>query len=38
MVKGAAMETVLLLQKCPPNVAENYAVAVCVMNAVLLKK
>ena len=38
MVKGAAMETVLLLRQCPPIVAENYAVAVCDMNAVLLKK
>jgi hypothetical protein len=38
MVKGAALETVLLLQQCPPSVAENYAVAVCDMNAVLLKK
>jgi hypothetical protein len=28
MVKGAAMETVLLLRQCPLSVAENYAVAV----------
>ena len=34
MVKGAAMETVLLLRQCPPSVAENYAVAVRDMNAV----
>ena len=32
------MEAVLLLRKCPPRVAENYAVAVCDMNAVLLEK
>ena len=32
------METVLLLQQCPPSVAENYAVAVRDINAVLLKK
>jgi hypothetical protein len=38
MVKGAAMETVLLLRQCPPSVAENYAVAVRDMNAVLLEK
>jgi hypothetical protein len=38
MVKGAAMETVLLLRQCPPGVAENYAVAVRDMNAVLLEK
>jgi hypothetical protein len=38
MVKGAAMETVILLQQCPPSVAENYAVAVCNINAVLLEK
>ena len=36
MVKGAAIETVLLLWQCPPSVAENYAVAVRDMNAVLL--
>jgi hypothetical protein len=38
MVKGAAMETVLLLWQCPPGVAENYAVAVRDMNAALLEK
>jgi hypothetical protein len=38
MVKGAAMEAVLLLRKCPPSLAENYAVAVRDMNAVLLEK
>ena len=38
MVKGAAMETVLLLRQCPPSLAENYVVAVCDMNAVLLEK
>jgi hypothetical protein len=38
MVKGAAMETVLLLRQCPPSLAENYAVAVRDMNAVLLEK
>jgi hypothetical protein len=38
MVKGAALETVLLLWQCPLSVAENYAVAVHDMNTVLLKK
>jgi hypothetical protein len=38
MVKGAAMEAVLLLWKCPPSVAENYAVVVRDVNAVLLEK
>ena len=38
MVKGAAMEAVLLLRKCPPSLAENYAVAVRDMNAALLEK
>jgi hypothetical protein len=38
MVKGAAMETVLLLRQCPLSVAENYAVAVRDMNAALLEK
>jgi hypothetical protein len=38
MVKGAAMETIILLQQCPPSVAENYIVAVRDMNAVLLEK
>jgi hypothetical protein len=38
MVKGAAIETVLLLRQYPPSVAENYAVAVRDMNAVLLEK
>ena len=33
MVKGSAMETVLLLRQCPPSVAENFAVAVRDMNA-----
>jgi hypothetical protein len=32
------METVLLLRQCPPSVAENFAVAVREMNAVLLEK
>ena len=32
------METVLLLQQCPPSLAENYAVAVRDINAVLLEK
>jgi hypothetical protein len=32
------METVLLLRQCPPTLAENYAVAVCNMNAALLEK
>jgi len=32
------METVLLLRQCPSSVAENFAVAVCDMNAVLLEK
>ena len=30
IVKGAAMETVLLLGQCPPSVAENFAVAVLI--------
>ena len=38
MVKGAAMEAVLLLRQCPPSLAEGYAVAVRDMNAVLLEK
>jgi hypothetical protein len=38
MVKGAAMETVLLLRQYPPSVAENFAVAVRDINAVLLEK
>jgi hypothetical protein len=38
MVKGAAMEAVILLRQCPPSVAENYAVAVRDINAVLLEK
>jgi hypothetical protein len=38
MVKGVAMETVILLRRCSSSVAENYAVAVCDMNAVLLEK
>jgi hypothetical protein len=38
MVKGAAIEVVLLLWKCPPSLVENYAVAVYNINAVLLKK
>jgi hypothetical protein len=32
------METVILLRQCPPSVAENYAIAVRDMNAVLLEK
>jgi hypothetical protein len=38
MVRAAVMETVLLLRQCYPSVAENYAVAVCDMSAVLLEK
>jgi hypothetical protein len=38
MVKGAAIEAVILLRKCPPAVAENYAVAVRDISAVLLEK
>jgi hypothetical protein len=38
MVKGAAMEAVLLLQQCPLGIAENFAVAVRDMNAALLEK
>jgi hypothetical protein len=38
MVKEAAMETVLLLQQCPPSIAENFAVAVRDMNAFLVEK
>jgi hypothetical protein len=38
MVKGAAMEAVILLQQCPLAVAENYAVALHDISAVLLKK
>jgi hypothetical protein len=38
MIKGAAMETILLLRQCPPGIAENYAVAVRDMNAALLEK
>ena len=38
IVKGAAMETVLLLQQCPPTLVENYAVAVYNINAALLEK
>ena len=38
MVKGAAMEAVLLLRKCPPSLAENYAVAIRDMNAILFEK
>jgi hypothetical protein len=38
MVKGAAIEAVLLLRQCPPSAAENYAVTVRDMNAVLLEK
>jgi hypothetical protein len=38
MVKGAALEAVLLLRKCPLSIAENYAIAICDMNAVLLEK
>jgi hypothetical protein len=38
MVKGAAIETVLLLRQCPLSIAENFAVAVRDMNAVLLEK
>jgi hypothetical protein len=32
------METVLLLGQCPPSAAENFAVAVRDMNAVLIEK
>jgi len=38
MIKGAVMETVLLLRQYPSSVAENYTVAVRNMNAVLLEK
>lgn len=38
IVKGAAIETTLLLRQCPPSVAENFAVAVYDKNAVLLDK
>jgi hypothetical protein len=38
MVKGATMETVLLLRQCPPSIAENFAVTVHDMNAVLIEK
>jgi len=38
MVKGAAIETVLLLRQCPPALAENYTVAVRDINAALLEK
>jgi hypothetical protein len=38
VVKGAAIETVILLQQCPLSVAENYAVAVYNIKAVLLEK
>jgi hypothetical protein len=38
MIKGAAMETVLLLRQCSPSVAENSVVAVRDMDAVLLEK
>jgi hypothetical protein len=37
MVKGAAMEAVLL-QQCPPSIAENFAVAVRDMSTALLEK
>ena len=38
MVKGAAIEAVLLLLQCPLGIAENFAVAVRDMNAALLEK
>jgi hypothetical protein len=38
MVKGAAMEAVILLRKCLPAIAENYAIAIYNMSAVLLEK
>jgi hypothetical protein len=38
MVKGAAMETVLLRRQCPPGIAENFAAAVRDMSAALLEK
>jgi hypothetical protein len=38
MVKGAAMEAVLLLQQCPLGIAENFTVAVCDISAALLEK
>jgi hypothetical protein len=38
MVKGAAMEAVLLLRQCPLGIAENFAVAVCDISAALLEK
>jgi hypothetical protein len=38
MVKGAAMETVLLLRQCLEDIAENFAVALRDMSAALLEK
>jgi hypothetical protein len=38
MVKGVAMETVLLLQQCPPSVMENFAMVVYDTNVILLEK
>jgi hypothetical protein len=38
IVKRAAIKTVLLLQQYPLSVAENFAVAVCNINAVLFEK
>lgn len=38
MVKGAAVETVLLLQQCPLSIIENFAVTICDTNAALIKK
>jgi hypothetical protein len=38
MAKGAAIETVILLQQCLPSVAGNYPVAAHDINAVLLEK
>jgi hypothetical protein len=38
MVKGVALGTVLLLQQLPAGEAENFAVAICDMNALLIEK
>ena len=38
MVKGAAIEAVLLLRQCPPSIAENFAVAVRDISTVFVEK
>jgi hypothetical protein len=38
MVKGAAMEAVLLLRQCPPGIAENFALAIRDISAALIEK